>query len=308
MKKFLFLYCLLLLTNIVFSQNDSIKYINRFGSAFFEGIKVNPAYTGLQGQHVLNFSYQISHPKNWKMQDIEIDYSTNLCKNKNLGIGGYYNYSFSKDGFTSMHELNLSVSYRINIVKNLNIRVGASAITFNRLVLDVDKILEHPATDTLDPLIQELDRFDDRLEYNMGLWLNYYGFYLGFSCLDFFSFDLDSKKTKFFEPPASYHINTGYDFRIADKWGISPTFYVRNLFKENSVYQFGLFSDYNNIVFCGITYRDQNDFDFGFIGFKAGAMILKRIRLTFGYSFSTDEHLRKDVDFTNWYAGLRLQY
>ncbi|MCD4682341.1 MAG: PorP/SprF family type IX secretion system membrane protein [Bacteroidales bacterium] len=306
MKKFLFLYCLLLLTNIVFSQNDSIKYINRFGSAFFEGIKVNPAYTGLQGQHVLNCSFQLSNPKTFKTKYFHSNYSTNLDKKQNIGIGGYY--SFNKIGYSRMHEINLSVSYKFNIIENLNIRVGASAITFNRLVLDVDKILEHPATDTLDPLIQELERFDDRLEYNMGLWLNYYGFYFGFSYLDFFTVYLKDKKTKFFEPSATYHINTGYDFRIAGKWGISPVFYFQNVYKDNSVYHFGLFSDYANIVFWGITFRDQTKFEYSYFGIKAGAMILKRIRFTIGYEFSTDKHLRKDVDFTNWYFGLRFQY
>jgi type IX secretion system PorP/SprF family membrane protein len=305
MRTTIFLNALFILIHTSYSQEDSIYQINRYGSAAFTEIATNPAFTGSEGQHVLDISYGVFSFGGLTIESFKVDYSTTFGKNDRLGVGGYYSYE--KFEYSKTHEFNTSLAYKFILKKKLDLNFGLSAITYYCNVVDLEK-LRNGAADPDDPLLQGSKYIDDRLDYNMGLWLNYQKFYFGFSCLDFFTVDLQGNDTEFFDKSASTHIHTGYEFSLTKDWHISPTIYINNIFKENDLYQFGLFADYSNLVFTGITYRMSDFAGSDFMGFRSGVLIAKRMRFTVGYEFATDEEETFNTYYNNWIFGLRLQY
>jgi len=305
MKKGIQLIAIFLCCNYVYAQEYSNYQINRFGSAAFTEIAKNPAFTGLEGRHVLDLTYDLMKFGDWSFDQYKVDYSTNFGKKNQLGVGGYYTYDNSI--FSAVHEVNASLAYKYTIKSNLDISIGLSAITFNRLVIDLEKI-RNGALDPDDPLLQGSKHIEDRLDYNIGLWMNYRRFYFGFSCLDFFTIDLQGDDDEFLARKSSTHINSGFDISLTKDWHLSPTIYVMNIFEENDLYQFGLFADYANLVYSGITYKLNGLAGYNFFGFKGGVLLAKRIRATVGYEFTTDDEGTSDIDFRNWFFGLRLQY
>lgn len=288
-----------------YSQEDSRYRINRFGSAAFSEIATNPAFAGIEGRHILDLSYDVFGLGAWSIKQFKVDYSTTFGKKNRLGAGGYYFYD--KLGFSAEHEFNASLAYKFNIKKKLDINLGLSAITYYRMVTDLEE-LRNGAADPDDPLLQGSKLIDDHLDYNTGLWLNYQKFYFGFSLLDFFTVDLNGDDTEFFNQSASTHIHTGYDFSLAKDWHICPAIYLVDIFEEYDRYHFGLFADYSNRVLAGITYKVDNSSIANYIGFRAGALIKKRIRAVAGYELAIDDRYNIGNNLNNWIFGLRLQY
>lgn len=288
-----------------YSQDSANYQINRYGSAAFTEIAVNPAFTGMEGKHVLDQSYSLFYFFGRSFDQYRVDYSTNFGKKNQFGVGGYYLYD--KLGYSQDHEVNASFAYKLTVKKKLDIHFGLSAITYYRFVADLDE-LRNGAADPNDPLLQGSKYISDRLDYNAGLWLNYQKFYFGFAYLDFFTIGLNGNDTEFLNKGATSHINTGYDFSLAKKWHISPTIYVTDIFKVYDQYQFGLLADYSNLAVAGITYTFNDKSQSEYAGFTAGVLIAKRIRVTVGYEFSFNDNDTFWQDSNTWVFGLRLQY
>jgi type IX secretion system PorP/SprF family membrane protein len=305
MRTNLFVIAICLVIQTGYSQEDSVYQINRYGTAAFTEIATNPAFTGLEGRNVLDLSYELFHPGWWSIKQFKADYATSFGKKNRLGVGTYYFYEEIE--YSKEHEFNASLAYKYIFNKKLDINFGLSAITYYRMVTDLEK-LRNGAADPNDPLLQGSKYINDRLDYNTGIWLNYQNLYFGFSFLDFFTIDLQGDNTEFFDENASTHINAGYDYSLNKKWHISPTLYILNVFGVNDLYEFGLFADYSNLVFTGITFRLKESISYDIIGFRCGVLLAKRIRLTAGYEFATDEDEIRHLDYDSWNFGLRLQY
>ncbi|MEZ5198126.1 MAG: PorP/SprF family type IX secretion system membrane protein [Bacteroidales bacterium] len=304
MKQIVLIISILLLIKIAQSQTEPAFQINRYGTANFSGVMKNPAFAGVEEKHTLNMIY--SDCKKWDLPEFSVSYSSAFGKKKNLGVGAYYSYS--KLGYTSSKESNISISYRMQFNDKTDIRIGLSALTFYRLKYDVEKLLEG-AADPEDPLLQSLEENHDYLWYNTGLWFNYTSFYFGFAYLNFWQYDFVKQISKFNPNSVEYSLITGYDFRLKTKWGINPNIQMRKMSGNKTYFfDFSFFVDYSNLVFAGISY-DYSDNDYpSDIKIVAGTLIIKRIRIYGAYKFSTDKNMREKMGLSFWETGLRLQY
>ena len=308
MKKILLSAFFLCLTGILISQSDSTYLINRYGTAISSNIIYNPAFAGVEGRHTLNINYKTELPEiSDNPQTFTADYSGALGKKKNIGIGAYYYHH--KSFFNLIKKVELAVSYKIRFKNEMNLRIGASALSFNRFKFINTKILFEGAREPHDPLLLDITTQDnphvDQWEFNAGLWFEYKHFYTGFSYLKFYSFIIDKNtQYNYNKLHPEFYLNTGYDFIVSDKWGITPYIFLKKLQDyEKIFYELSIFADYSNTLVAGITYKQNEQ-----LSLTAGALIFNRYRFLVSYGTFTDSDRRKILKTAFWQAGLRFQY
>lgn len=184
----------------------------------------NPSITGFYGKnHISNqFTNSFETRKSNKTKLGKIDFVQPLQNilgyerrfhKSGFSIGTYYRYLLKKNW--NYNEISISTSYNKNILPQLNIRIGASAI-FHKEQLAVNKLTLKERSLNSDYIFSSsLNEFQARTEeymsYNLGGFINHPNFFVGYTAENTYQNFINKTEEKF---PIKHTVIGGININI----------------------------------------------------------------------------------------------
>ncbi len=228
-------------------------------------IALNPAYTGYNQRHTIAVSTMAYKPlyrpgNNFNVPfEYSFAYDFNFGKRKNCGLG--INYKRFIGAAEGMMDVDLTFSYRFNLAKYHNLRVGASLSYYTSGINPDD--LSFP--DMIDAnhgfVFGTSEAFPGKASKNsmdigLGVWYSWKSLYAGFSAMHLTSPNLGIISE--YNIPREYILSAGYNYSINDYFGMLP---VAELRYNEKTFNFspGMLFTYKKWLLFGAEFRSLKD-------------------------------------------------
>ncbi|HPS26726.1 MAG TPA: PorP/SprF family type IX secretion system membrane protein [Bacteroidales bacterium] len=228
-------------------------------------IALNPAYTGYNQRHTITVSTMVYKPlyrpgNNFNVPfEYGFAYDFNFGKRKNCGLGiNYQRFIGAAEGIMNV---DLTFSYRFNLAKYHNLRVGASLSYFTSGINSDN--LSFP--DMIDAnhgfVFGTSEAFPGKTNKNsmdigLGVWYSWKSLYAGVSAIHLTSPNLGIISE--YNIPREYMLSAGYNYSINDYFGMLP---VAELRYNEKTFNFspGMLFTYKKWLLFGAEFRNLKD-------------------------------------------------
>ncbi|HNW89024.1 MAG TPA: PorP/SprF family type IX secretion system membrane protein [Bacteroidales bacterium] len=225
-------------------------------------IALNPAYTGYNQRHTIAVSTMVYKPLYKPGNNFNVPfgysfaYDFNFGKRKNCGLG--INYQRFIGAAEGIMDVDLTFSYRFNLAKYHNLRVGAS-LSYYTSGLNSDN-LSFP--DMIDAnhgfVLGTSEAFPGKtsknsLDMGLGVWYSWKSLYVGVSAMHLTS--PNQGIISEYNLPREYVLSAGYNYSLNDYFGMLP---VAELRYNEKTFNFspGMLFTYKKWLLFGTEFRN----------------------------------------------------
>ncbi len=247
------------------SKKKNLEPIPDYKVGILNNIAVNPAYTGFNQRHTIIVSTMVFKPLYKPGNDFNVPfeyslaYDFNFGKRRNCALGIDYKRAIGAAEGTMAADL--SFSYRFNLARYHNLRVGASLSYYSAGINSDD--LSFPdmidkrhgfvfATNELFPGKTTKNTFD----IGMGVWYSWKTLYVGISATHLTSPEMGIIDS--YNIPREYLLSAGYNLNLGEKFGMLPAIELKY---NEKVFKFspGVLFAYNRWLLFGAEFRNLTD-------------------------------------------------
>jgi type IX secretion system PorP/SprF family membrane protein len=220
--------------------NDTTPYYKPSVTvSMFNHFYENPGFCGLEQRLTINeaFRYEIpfftTDDKTYHPYNYFVSVDGSLGKKGNFGIGVCFSYI--KSGFSEMYVLNHSFSYKIQIGRYNNLRIGIGMEYF-QYSLNWEKLTFPDMIDRVHGFVFQTAELlpgeptKRNIDFNAGLTFSRKKFYFGFSVINITKPDISF--ISLYRIPRHFIISSGYTFKFNEKAELSPSAELRFIDKE----------------------------------------------------------------------------
>jgi len=247
------------------SKKKNLEPLPDYKVGVLNNFSVNPAYTGFNQRHTINVSTLVLKPLYKPGNDFNVPfeysiaYDFNFGKRRNCALGIDYKRAIGAAEGTMAADL--TFSYRFNLARYHNLRVGASLSYYSSGINSDD--LSFPdmidqrhgfvfATNELFPGKTTKNTFD----IGMGVWYSWKTLYVGISATHLTSPEMGLLDS--YNIPREYLLSAGYNLNLNEKFGMLPAVELKY---NEKVFKFspGVLFAFNRWLLFGAEFRNLTD-------------------------------------------------
>ncbi|MGV3503379.1 MAG: type IX secretion system membrane protein PorP/SprF [Adhaeribacter sp.] len=242
---------LLSLAAFLFSTALYAQQNPQYTQYIFNGMIVNPAYTG--SKEVVNVN--VMHRTQWtgmpgapNTQTFSVDGTT---KNNRIGLGAFMIHD--RIGSGGKYSLFGNAAVKLPVSETGVLSLGLSLGAYRHYIHgnEVHSADPNDPTMPIDPSVPQDKEFVVKPDLRTGIYYHTERFYAGLSVANLIYF----RDTRVIEPQRHYYLTSGYVFDLSPTFKFKPSFLLKEDFNGPTNVDLNMFLLFQDVVWLGGSYR-----------------------------------------------------